>query len=82
MRGIKLSNVSKSYDGELILENINLHIPEGTFFALLGPSGSGKSTILRLIAGFEEPDIGTIFLGNTDITYMPINQRKINTGKD
>jgi len=79
MRSIKLVNVSKSYDGESIVENINLHIPEGTFFALLGPSGSGKSTILRLIAGFEEPDSGHIFLGNTDITHMPINQRRINT---
>lgn len=79
MRSIKLNNVSKSYDGELIIENINLYIPEGTFFALLGPSGSGKSTVLRLIAGFEEPDTGTIFLGNTDITRMPINQRRINT---
>jgi spermidine/putrescine transport system ATP-binding protein len=79
MRSIKLINISKSYDGESILENVNLHITEGTFFALLGPSGSGKSTILRLIAGFEEPDAGQIFLGNTDITHLPINQRRINT---
>lgn len=79
MRNIKLTNVSKSYDGESIIENINLNIPGGTFFALLGPSGSGKSTILRLIAGFEEPDSGSIFLGDTDITRMPINQRRINT---
>lgn len=79
MRSIKLSNVSKSYDGELIFEHINLHIPGGTFFALLGPSGSGKSTILRLIAGFEEPDSGSVFLGDTDITHVPINERKINT---
>ncbi len=79
MRSIQLKNIEKSFNGELILENINLTIPEGKFFALLGPSGCGKTTILRLIAGFETPDNGSIFLGDTDITYVPSNQRRINT---
>ena len=79
MRNIRLQNVKKSYNGEPILENINLVIPAGKFFALLGPSGSGKTTLLRLIAGFETPDQGNIFLGDEDITHMPINMRRVNT---
>ena len=79
MRSIRLKNIEKSFHGELILENINLTIPEGKFFALLGPSGCGKTTILRLIAGFETPDHGSIMLGETDITHVPINKRRINT---
>ena len=53
-------------------------IPAGEFFALLGPSGCGKTTLLRLIAGFERPDSGVIYLGNTDITQVPVNKRKVN----
>ncbi len=79
MRNIKLSGVSKSFDGESIVENINLEIPGGRFFALLGPSGCGKTTILRLIAGLEEVDAGSIYLGKENITHVPIHQRKINT---
>ena len=79
MRSIRLQNISKKYNGELILENINLTIPTGKFFALLGPSGSGKTTLLRLIGGFEEVDSGNIFLGDEDITHVPINQRHVNT---
>ena len=79
MKSIRLENVTKSYNGEPVLENINLRIPSGNFFALLGPSGSGKTTILRLIAGFETVDSGRIFLGDKDITHVPINERPINT---
>lgn len=79
MRNIKIERVKKSFHGEVILENLSLTIPSGKFFALLGPSGSGKTTVLRLIAGFELPDSGSIFLGNHDITTMPSNERRINT---
>ena len=79
MRSIRLVNVSKSYAGELILDNLSLEIPSAKFFALLGPSGCGKTTILRLIAGLERVDSGKIFLGSEDITDMPIYKRKINT---
>lgn len=79
MRNIKLSNISKSFGDEPILTNLNLEIPSGSFFALLGPSGSGKTTLLRLIAGFETADSGTIHLGDTDITHVPIHKRRVNT---
>jgi spermidine/putrescine transport system ATP-binding protein len=79
MRSIRLENVTKSYDGDIVIENLSLTIPAGKFFALLGPSGSGKTSLLRLIAGFETADSGSIFLGNEDITHMPIHKRNINT---
>ncbi len=79
MKSIRLERVSKSYDGELILDNLNLEIPTGQFFALLGPSGCGKTTILRLLAGLEHVDSGKIYLGDQDITNVPIHKRKINT---
>jgi spermidine/putrescine transport system ATP-binding protein len=79
MRSIKLENITKSFHGDIIVENIQLLIPSGKIFALLGPSGCGKTTLLRLIGGFEAVDEGKIFLGQTDITHMPINQRRINT---
>src|SRR3989304_8889275 len=79
MNNIRLENITKSFDGETILENLTLTIPGGEFFALLGPSGSGKTTILRLIGGFEQPDKGSVFLGDEDITNLPINERRVNT---
>jgi len=79
MRSIRLVGVSKSYDNELILDNISLEVPAGQFFTLLGPSGCGKTTILRLIAGLETVDSGRIYLGDEDITHVPIHKRQINT---
>ncbi|MCK5632500.1 ABC transporter ATP-binding protein [bacterium] len=79
MREIRLKNIKKRFEGELILDGINLTIPSGSFFALLGPSGSGKTTLLRLIGGFEKADGGTIHLGSTNITNIPINERRVNT---
>ena len=79
MREIRIRNISKHFNGELILDKLSLTIPAGTFFALLGPSGSGKTTLLRLIAGLEEADSGSIFLGDEDITHMPIYERRVNT---
>jgi len=79
MRSIRLENVSKKIDGEVILDNLSLEIPAGKFFALLGPSGCGKTTLLRLLAGLETVDSGKIYLGDQDITNMPIFKRRINT---
>jgi len=79
MREIRLQNIKKTFEDELILDCVNLTIKSGEFFALLGPSGSGKTTLLRLIAGFETVDGGSIFLGNQEITYVPIHKRRVNT---
>lgn len=79
MKNIQIKNLSKTFNKELIIDNLNLNIPEGKIFVLLGPSGCGKTTLLRLIGGFESVDTGKIFLGNDDITDMTINKRKINT---
>jgi spermidine/putrescine transport system ATP-binding protein len=78
MRSIKLQRLSKSATGSVIINKVDLHIPAGKFFALLGPSGCGKTTLLRLIAGLETADAGQIFLGDEEITHLPINKRPIN----
>lgn len=78
VRSIKLDKITKSKSDGLILNQVNLTIPNGEFFALLGPSGCGKTTLLRLIAGLENVDSGVIYLGDKDITSLPINQRNIN----
>ncbi len=76
--GIQLKNIVKSQAEGLILNGINLTIPRGKFFALLGPSGCGKTTLLRLIAGLEQVDRGAIYLGNDEITHLPVNKRNVN----
>lgn len=78
MRSIKLEHLTKSINGSLIIQNVDLFIPPGKFFALLGPSGCGKTTLLRLIAGLEQADSGKIFLSNEEITHFPIHKRPIN----
>ncbi len=78
MRSIKLTNLTKSKHGSRIIDKVNLTIPSGKFFALLGPSGCGKTTLLRLMAGLETADGGKIYLGDRDITDLPINERPIN----
>ena len=73
---LRLEAVAKSFDGVVnAVDNVSLQIGPGEFFSLLGPSGCGKTTTLRLIAGFEVPDQGRIFVGNHDITYVPVHQR-------
>jgi spermidine/putrescine transport system ATP-binding protein len=79
MRSIRLENVSKKLNGEIIIDGLNLDIPGEKFFALLGPSGCGKTTLLRLIAGLSAVDSGKIFLGNEEITNVPIYKRRIHT---
>jgi spermidine/putrescine transport system ATP-binding protein len=78
-KSIRLEHVKKRFADEVVFEDLNLTIPGGKFFAILGPSGSGKTTLLRLIAGFETVDSGAIFLGDQEITNMPINERHVNT---
>lgn len=78
-KDIKIENINKSYDGVQVLKNINLNIEDGEFFSILGPSGCGKTTLLRMIAGFIEPDSGAIYLGDEDIISLPPNERNVNT---
>ena len=65
---ISLKNISVSFDGEVILDKLNLDIKDGTFVTLLGPSGCGKTTTLRIIGGFQEPDSGDVFLVQSEST--------------
>ncbi len=76
---LRIVNVTKSFGGFNAVDGLTLTIPEGSFFALLGPSGCGKTTTLRMIAGLEEPTMGTIHLGATDITNKRPYERPINT---
>lgn len=73
---IELKNVTKSFDGRVILENINLTIPKGERTVIIGGSGCGKSTLLRLIIGLLEPDSGQILIDGNDITVMSDSELK------
>ena len=76
---IELKNLTKSYDGTKVVNNINLFIRENEFVTLLGPSGCGKTTTLRMIGGFENPDTGDIFFEGNRINDLPPYKRNINT---
>jgi len=74
-----LKNLTKSFGEFIAVDDLDLVIPEGSFFALLGPSGCGKTTTLRMVAGLEEPTSGTIFIGKSEITYEKPYKRPVNT---
>ncbi len=76
---ITLEHISKSYDGHVVLDDLNLFIYENSFVTLLGPSGCGKTTTLRIIGGFEKPDQGKVIFDGQDITDMAPNKRQLNT---
>ena len=76
---IELKNISKSFDGEVVLDHINLDIYDNEFITLLGPSGCGKTTTLRIIGGFETPDTGDVVFMGENINEMPPYRRNVNT---
>ncbi|WP_044913934.1 ABC transporter ATP-binding protein [Butyrivibrio sp. WCE2006] len=76
---ITLEHITKSYDGQVILDDLNLHIYENSFVTLLGPSGCGKTTTLRIIGGFEKPEQGRVIFDGKDITNLAPNKRQLNT---
>ena len=76
---ISLKDVEVSFDGEIILDKINLDIKDREFITLLGPSGCGKTTTLRIIGGFLEPDSGDLFFDGKRINDVPPNKRNVNT---
>ena len=76
---VELRGVSKSFDGETVLDHIDLDIYDNEFLTLLGPSGCGKTTTLRLIGGFEQPDEGDIVFMGERINDVPPHKRSVNT---
>lgn len=76
---IQLVDISKSFDGQMVLDELNLNIHENEFVTLLGPSGCGKTTTLRILGGFTNPDTGKVIFDGADITKIPPNKRQLNT---
>ncbi len=76
---IELKDISVSFDGEKVLENLSLSIEDGEFVTFLGPSGCGKTTTLRIIAGFIEPETGDVFFNSERINDVPPHKRAVNT---
>ncbi|MBE6554461.1 MAG: ABC transporter ATP-binding protein [Ruminococcaceae bacterium] len=76
---IRLDGISKSFDGETVLDNMSLEIHDKEFITLLGPSGCGKTTTLRIIGGFETPDAGDVFFDGKRINDLPPYERQVNT---
>jgi spermidine/putrescine transport system ATP-binding protein len=76
---LELKGIRKEFPGFVAIENLDLTVPAGEFFALLGPSGCGKTTTLRLVAGLETPTKGKILIGKTDVTETKPHERPVNT---
>ncbi|MFC4330404.1 ABC transporter ATP-binding protein [Streptomyces andamanensis] len=76
---VRLTRISKRYGSFTAVHPLDLTVPQGSFFALLGASGCGKTTTLRMIAGLEEPTGGTVHLGDQDVTHLPPYKRPVNT---
>ena len=76
---VEIKNITKSFDGEVVLDNINLDIYDNEFITLLGPSGCGKTTLLRIIGGFETPDSGDVIFMGENINGLPPHKRNVNT---
>jgi spermidine/putrescine transport system ATP-binding protein len=80
MRGaVSVQGLTKTFGGLAAVQDVSLDVKPGEFLTLLGPSGCGKTTLLRLIAGFEEPDRGAILISGRDVAAMPPNERPVNT---
>ena len=75
---INIQNVEKHYGSVTALDGVSLEVEPGEFFSLLGPSGCGKTTLLRIISGFDNPSVGTVFIGGVDMTDVPPNERPTN----
>jgi spermidine/putrescine transport system ATP-binding protein len=76
---VVIEQVTKRFGSFTAVDNVSVSIRRGEFFSLLGPSGCGKTTLLRMIAGFEQPEEGRLLLDGEDITRLPPNERKVNT---
>lgn len=76
---VRLDGINKFYGNNHIVKDLSLDVHKGEFLTLLGPSGCGKTTTLRMIAGFEEPDTGKVYLNGEDVSNYPPNKRDVNT---
>ena len=76
---IELVNISKDFEGDAALKDVNLYVRDGEFLTLLGPSGCGKTTMLRIIAGFVMPTSGQVFIDSKDMSHTPPYKRRVNT---
>jgi spermidine/putrescine transport system ATP-binding protein len=76
---VRLERVTKRFGDVVAVDDVSLEVRAGEFLSLLGPSGCGKTTTLRMIGGFEDPNLGRIFLGGTDVTALPPYRRDVNT---
>lgn len=76
---IEIKNITKEFDGHIVLKGIDLTIYENEFVTLLGPSGCGKTTTLRIIGGFEQPTNGVVLIGGKDVSSLPPHKRPCNT---
>jgi len=75
---VRIERLRKAFPGVVAVDDVDLEIREGEFFALLGPSGCGKTTLLRMIAGLEVPDGGRVLIDGADMTFVPPNRRPVN----
>lgn len=74
---VKFENIEIKYGDFVAIENLNLDIKEGEFFTFLGPSGCGKTTSLRALVGFLSPSKGKVYVGDKDVTNLPVEKRNI-----
>ena len=75
---VELRGVTKRFGSVVAVDDVSLRIESGEFLTLLGPSGCGKTTLLRMVAGFEAPDVGSVVIGGVDVTHTPPNRRDVN----
>src|SRR4051812_36935548 len=76
---VTFENVTRAFGDVIAVDGVNLKINDGEFFTMLGPSGSGKTTCLRMIAGFDRPTKGEIYLHGAKVTHLPPYERDVNT---
>jgi len=76
---VRLAGVTRRYEDVIAVDDVDLEVGRGEFFTMLGPSGSGKTTTLRMIAGFDVPDAGTVEIAGEDVTGVPAYDRTVNT---
>ncbi|HZP74780.1 MAG TPA: ABC transporter ATP-binding protein, partial [Pseudolabrys sp.] len=77
MAAVELQNLTKRYGAQAVVDDVSLRIAHGALVCLLGPSGCGKTTTLRLLAGLESPDSGSIFITGRDVTKLPAPERDV-----